>query len=136
MLNYRLAHPTRELASTVWEILDPPLPRNTKLVKYSTTYPTMVPTPTSVSTATPATLVKSSGAEDPAAMKVAPATSSDRCSFSEIASKDGTKKSSHIMARAEKTQEKYSAAVFITLDFFCLFFRHFAGSFRASLFIK
>ena len=42
------------------------------------TYPTMVPTPTSVSTATPATEVNSSGAEDPAAMNVAPATSSDK----------------------------------------------------------
>jgi hypothetical protein len=28
--------------------------------------------------------VKSSGADEPAAMNVAPATSSDRCSFSEI----------------------------------------------------
>ena len=65
------------------------------------THPTIVPTPTSVSTATPATLVKSSGAELPAAMKVAPATSSDRWSFSEIASSDGTKKSSQMMARAE-----------------------------------
>ena len=64
----------------------------------------MVPTPTSVSTATPATLVKSSGADDPAAMKVAPATSSDRFNFSEIVSRDGTKKSSHIMARAANRQ--------------------------------
>lgn len=60
----------------------------------------MVPTPTSLSAVTPATDVNSSGAEDPAAMKVAPATSSERSSFSEIASSDGTKKSSQMMARA------------------------------------
>ena len=58
----------------------------------------MVPTPTSLSTPTPATEVNSSGAEEPAAMKVAPATSSDKSNFSEIASRDGTKKSSHIRA--------------------------------------
>ena len=64
-------------------------------------YPTIVPTPTSLSTVTPATDVKSSGAEEPAAMKVAPATSSDSSSFSEIASSDGTKKSSQTIAMAE-----------------------------------
>ena len=42
--------------------------------------------------------VKSSGAEEPAAMNVAPATSSDNCSASLMASSDGTKKSSHTMA--------------------------------------
>ena len=69
-------------------------------------YPTMVPTPTSVSTATPATLVKSSGADEPAAMNVAPATSSDSCSFSEISSSDGTKKSSQTIARAVNRQRR------------------------------
>ena len=65
-------------------------------------YPTIVPIPTSLSTVTPATEVNSSGADEPAAMKVAPATSSERSSFSEIASNDGTKKSSQTMARAVK----------------------------------
>ena len=51
---------------------------------------------------TPATDVKSSGAEEPAAMKVAPATSSDKSSFSDMASRDGTKKSSQTIAIAEK----------------------------------
>lgn len=68
------------------------------------TYPTMVPTPTSLSTLTPATEVNNSGAEEPAAMKVAPATSSLRSSFSEMASSDGTKKSSQIMASAALRQ--------------------------------
>lgn len=58
----------------------------------------MVPIPTSLSTPTPATEVNSSGAEDPAAMKVAPATSSLRSSLSEIASSEGTKKSSQMIA--------------------------------------
>ena len=75
--------------------------QNTMLPIMPATYPTIVPTPTSVSTATPATEVKSSGADDPAAMNVAPATSSDRFNFSEITSKDGTKKSSQIIAKAE-----------------------------------
>lgn len=65
-------------------------------------YPTIVPIPTSLSTVTPATEVNNSGAEEPAAMKVAPATSSERSNFSEIASKDGTKKSSQIIASAVK----------------------------------
>lgn len=55
---------------------------------------------------TPATEVKSSGAEEPAAMKVAPATSSDKSSFSEIASNDGTKKSSQIIASAKKQKNE------------------------------
>lgn len=63
-------------------------------------YPTIVPTPTSLSTVTPAIEVNSSGAEDPAAIKVAPATSSDRSSLSLMTSNDGTKKSSQTMARA------------------------------------
>lgn len=73
-------------------------------------HPTMVPTPTSVWTATPATEVKSSGADEPAAMKVAPATSSERRSFSEITSRDGTKKSSHTMAKAEKYKCKHRSS--------------------------
>ena len=43
----------------------------------------MVPTPTSDSFVAAANEVKSSGAEDPAAMKVAPATSSERFNFYE-----------------------------------------------------
>lgn len=65
-------------------------------------YPTIVPIPTSLSTVTPATEVNNSGAEEPAAMKVAPATSSERSNFSEIASNDGTKKSSQTIASAAK----------------------------------
>merc|ERR1719258_54793 len=45
--------------------------------------------------------VKSSGADEPAAMKVAPATSDDRLSASEISSSEVTKKSSHTMARPQ-----------------------------------
>ena len=62
----------------------------------------MVPTPTSLCTPTPATDVNNSGAEDPAAIKVAPATSSLKSSFSEMASNEGTKKSSQIMATAKE----------------------------------
>ena len=75
-------------------------------------HPTMVPMPTSLSTPTPATEVKSSGAEDPAAMNVAPATSSLRSSLSEIASSEGTKKSSQMIAtpvlRWCKTKKVYT----------------------------
>ena len=89
----------------------PQLPSSISLIYYvisipnqsklgSCTYPTIVPTPTSVSTMTPATEVNNSGAELPAAMKVAPATSSESCSFSEMSSREGTKKSSHTMANA------------------------------------
>lgn len=60
----------------------------------------MVPIPTSLSTPTPTTEVNSSGAEDPAAMKVAPATSSLKSNLSEMASRDGTKKSSQMIAMA------------------------------------
>eukprot|EP00959_Pyramimonas_sp_CCMP1952_P253967 5305678-Pyramimonas_sp.AAC.1 len=45
----------------------------------------------------------SSGAEDPAAMNVAPATSSDRCRESDIFSSDGTKKSSHTTDNPKKS---------------------------------
>ena len=48
--------------------------------------------------------MNSSGADDPAAMKVAPATSSERSKTSEMASRDGTKKSSQIIATATNSQ--------------------------------
>ena len=70
-------------------------------VKRTYTDPTIVPTPTSVCTATPATEVNNSGALLPAAMNVAPATSSLRLIFSLITSREGTKKSSQIKARAK-----------------------------------
>ena len=50
-----------------------------------------------------------SGAEDPAAMNVAPATSSDKSSFSEIASREGTKKSSQIIAMATNNHKMQKA---------------------------
>ena len=66
-----------------------------------TAEPTMVPIPTSSNdTNTPIIDVKSSGAEPPAAMKVAPATSSAISSFSMITSRDGTKNSSQTIANA------------------------------------
>ena len=64
----------------------------------------MVPTPTSDSKVTAATELNSSGAEDPAAMNVAPATSSESRNFSDIASNDGTKKSSQTIAKATITR--------------------------------
>ena len=72
------------------------------MLMLNTAEPTMVPTPTSLSKATPAMEVNSSGAEEPAAMNVAPATSSERFNSSEMTSNDGTKKSSQIMASAGK----------------------------------
>lgn len=51
-------------------------------------------------TKTPITLVKSSGALPPAAINVAPATSSVMPSFSMITSREGTKNSSQTMASA------------------------------------
>lgn len=66
-----------------------------------TAEPTMVPMPTSsYEMNTPMMLVNSSGADPPAAMKVAPATSSEMPAFSVMTSKDGTKNSSQTMARA------------------------------------
>ena len=62
----------------------------------------MVPIPTSLFTNTPERDVNNSGAEEPAAMKVAPATSSVKFSLSEISSNEGTKKSSQMMASAEE----------------------------------
>ena len=75
-------------------------------ISASSPHPTMVPIPTSLSTPTPATEVNSSGAEDPAAMKVAPATSSLKSSFSEIASREGTKKSSQMIAIAASERRR------------------------------
>ena len=49
--------------------------------RLNTADPTIVPTPTSDSFVAAANEVKSSGAEDPAAIKVAPATSSERFNF-------------------------------------------------------
>ena len=46
--------------------------------------------------------VKSSGADDPAAMNVAPATSSERFNLSQMSSSDGVKKSSQTMAMPRK----------------------------------
>ena len=46
--------------------------------------------------------VKSSGADDPAAMNVAPATSSERFNLSQMSSSDGVKKSSQTMAMPGK----------------------------------
>ena len=51
-------------------------------------------------TKTPMTEVKSSGAEPPAAMKVAPATSSEQPMTSMMTSSAGTKNSSQTMANA------------------------------------
>uniref|UniRef100_A0A182JFK3 Uncharacterized protein n=1 Tax=Anopheles atroparvus TaxID=41427 RepID=A0A182JFK3_ANOAO len=66
-----------------------------------TAEPTIVPMPTSLNdTNTPMMLVNSSGALPPAAMNVAPATSSVMPSFSIITSSEGTKNSSHTMASA------------------------------------
>ena len=66
-----------------------------------TAEPTMVPMPTSEKEMkTPMTEVKSSGAEPPAAMKVAPATSSEHPMTSMMTSRDGTKNSSQTMAKA------------------------------------
>jgi hypothetical protein len=63
--------------------------------------PTMVPTPISdpaLGLMSDMAEDASSGAEEPAAMNVAPATSSERRSTSQIFSSDATKKSSHTMA--------------------------------------
>ena len=79
-------------------------------IRKSVTYPTIVPTPTSLSTVTPAIEVNSSGADDPAAINVAPATSSDKSSFSLMTSSEGTKKSSQTIARA--VQKKWKVAIF------------------------
>ena len=64
--------------------------------------PTMVPMPTSDSWNVPMSDVNSSGADPPAAMRVAPATSIDRFRrrSDAISSRAGTKNSSHTMANA------------------------------------
>lgn len=70
----------------------------------NTAEPTMVPIPTLLwEIKTPMREVKSSGAEPPAAMNVAPATSSEICSLSVMTPKAGTKYSSHTMAKATNT---------------------------------
>ena len=65
-----------------------------------TALPTIVEKPTSPSFAknTPTMFVKSSGAEPPAAMNVAPATSSVSAHRSHISSSAATKKLSHTIA--------------------------------------
>ena len=77
--------------------------RNLPMTKriLNTADPTIVPIPTSLNAMkTPIMDVNNSGADPPAAMKVAPATSSETPKNSIIASNEGTKNSSHTMARA------------------------------------
>ena len=75
------------------------MPMTKRMLK--TADPTMVPIPTSEKEMnTPMTDVKSSGADPPAAMKVAPATSSEHPMTSMITSREGTKNSSQTMANA------------------------------------
>lgn len=63
--------------------------------------PTIVPIPTSpCAIKTPIMDINNSGAELPAAMKVAPATSSLSFNFSHIFSKEATKYSSQTIAKA------------------------------------
>lgn len=83
----------------------------------NTAEPTMVPTPTSLPKVTPRMDVNSSGAEDPAAMNVAPATSSDNSSFSEMTSRDGTKNSSHIRANPALQNAKKKEECSLRLSF-------------------
>ena len=65
-------------------------PMMTQILK--TAEPTIVPTPCSPgSTKMVMSAVKSSGADEPAAMNVAPATSSERLSAAEICSSDSQK---------------------------------------------
>ena len=69
----------------------------------NTAEPMIVPNPTlDLAMNTPMSAVKSSGAEPPAAMNVAPATSSSMPYRSTSTSSAGTKKSSHTMAMATK----------------------------------
>ena len=76
--------------------------------------PTMVPTPISepaLGLMSAMAEDASSGAEEPAAMNVAPATSSDSRNTSQIFSSDATKKSSHTMAmprNMKNTPTKYA----------------------------
>ena len=67
-----------------------------------TALPTIVPKPIAVSWKVATALVKSSGAEPPAAMRVAPAMSIERSIRSAISSSAGTKNSSHTIASARK----------------------------------
>ena len=74
------------------------IPTITQMLK--TAEPTIVPTPCSPGARNTVMIdVKSSGAEEPAAMKVAPATSSESESADEIRSSDSQKYSSHTIAR-------------------------------------
>ena len=76
--------------------------------------PTIVPTPISEPASgemSDTVDAASSGAEDPAAMNVAPATSSESWSTSQMISSAGTKKSSQIIAmptNMKKTPRKYA----------------------------
>ena len=71
-----------------------------------TAEPTMVPKPTSdLERKTPMMEVMSSGAEPPAAIHVAPATSSFSPCISQIASSDASKKASHTIARPWNIQK-------------------------------
>ena len=68
----------------------------------NTADPTMVPNPTDESLKVPMRDVASSGADPPAAMRVAPETSSLRSKRSEMISNAGTNSSSHTMAMQRK----------------------------------
>ena len=66
-----------------------------------TAEPTIVPIPTSLTAMkTPMMDVNNSGADPPAAMKVAPATSGVIPNFSVMTSREGTKNSSQTKAKA------------------------------------
>ena len=67
-----------------------------------TALPTMVPKPTADRLNVPTNDVASSGADPPAAMSVAPATSSLSSHFSAMTSSAGTKSSSQMIAMARK----------------------------------
>jgi hypothetical protein len=64
--------------------------------------PTMVPKPMSEPVKVPMREVASSGADPPAAIRVAPAMSSLICQMSAMTSSEGTKNSSQTMAMARK----------------------------------
>jgi len=76
----------------------------------NTAEPTMVPMPTLFSLQKVSTTdVNSSGADEPAAMNVAPATSSERFSRSEMSSSEATKNSSHTTAKPTKAYNNTKA---------------------------
>ena len=77
----------------------------TMIKMLNTAEPTMVATPSSfvaLSDTKDIVEVKSSGADEPAAINVAPATSSLSPSFSHMISSDGAKKSSQMIAMPRK----------------------------------